>query len=146
LLKKLEIIEIYDINQSAVLIKCYVVIHLLAILAIFLTHLFLIYKIFLLIVIVISLWYALNAELKFNKIVIRHRLETVWEICYSDGFFNAIQILPSTVLTPHMLILHFKLTNQKKKTILIVKDALGDEKYRELSVSLKILGLKKDGP
>jgi len=145
LLKKLEIIELYDINQSSVLIKCYVVIHMLAILAVFLTHIFLIYQFFLLIVIATSLWRALNTELKFNKIVIRHRLETGWEVCYSDGIFNSIEILSSTVLTPYVLILHFKLTNQQKKTILIAKDALDDEKYRELSVSLKILGLKKDG-
>ncbi|NOQ76836.1 MAG: hypothetical protein GQ475_03405 [Methylococcaceae bacterium] len=143
MLKKSEEIEIYSINQSVMLIKWYILIHILAVSAVFLSSLFLFYKTLVLIVILLGLWMVLNRQMEFDKVVIRHRLKTGWDISFLEGIFDSIEVLPSTVITPYILILHFKITNQQKQTILILKDSLVAEKYRELMVSLKLFGLLK---
>jgi len=66
-----------------------------------------------------------------------------WEFADFDNVFFQMQVMPSTVLTPYFLILHFQPHNHSKRTILICRDALIDDEYRKLLVILKISGLKK---
>jgi hypothetical protein len=49
-----------------------------------------------------------------------------------------VVILPSSVLTPFAIWLHFKPQSARKKALLIVKDAMPDSEFRRLTVKLKI--------
>ena len=141
--KKYEITKLFKINVSILLIKSLIVLHALAVIAICITPLFFVYKIALLIAVLIGLFVSVNKALKFKKCNIRHSL-IGWEISYGENNFSSIDILPSTVITPYLLVLHFRQQNQIKQTILIGMDALNDDEYRKLIVTLRIFGLKKD--
>lgn len=50
---------------------------------------------------------------------------------------QAVLILPSTVLTPYAIWLHFKPEGARKQALLIVSDALPTAEFRRLTVKLK---------
>lgn len=135
---------IFKTNVSILLIKSLIVLHALAVISVCIPPLFFVYKVALLIAVLISLFVSTNKELKSKKCNISHSL-IGWEISYSENDFSSIEILPSTVITPYFLVLHFRQQNQAKQTILIGMDALNDDEYRKLIVTLRIFGLKKDG-
>jgi len=117
--------------------------HLLPSPFIFLSSLSFNNQLFLIVSLFVSLLVYIKKEICFNNITIRYSTAKGWELGHIEGVFSSIQVLPSTVLTPYLLILHFKLQNNSKKTILICRDALIDDSYRKLLVLLKISGLKK---
>jgi len=143
LLKKSEPTQLFKINQSSLLIKCLLILHLLPIPFIFLISLPYISRVLLIVSILMSLWLYLRKEIYFKSRWIRYSSMKGWEFADFYPVFFQMQVLPSTVLTPYLLILHFKLQNNSKKTILICRDALIDDSYRKLLVLLKISGLKK---
>ncbi|EIC31079.1 MULTISPECIES: protein YgfX [Methylomicrobium] len=49
-----------------------------------------------------------------------------------------VAILPSSVLTPFAIWLHYEPRSTRKKALLIVKDAMPDAEFRRLTVKLKI--------
>ncbi|MEC4747422.1 protein YgfX [Methylomicrobium sp. Wu6] len=49
-----------------------------------------------------------------------------------------VQLLPSTVVTPFAIWLHFQPQGTRKKTLLIVNDAMPEHEFRQLIVKLKI--------
>jgi hypothetical protein len=49
-----------------------------------------------------------------------------------------VAILPSSVLTPFAIWLHYQPHSARKKALLIVKDAMPDAEFRRLIVKLKI--------
>lgn len=49
-----------------------------------------------------------------------------------------VAILPSSVLTPFAIWLHYQPHSARKKALLIVKDAMPDAEFRLLTVKLKI--------
>ncbi|MGJ0483824.1 MAG: protein YgfX [Methylomicrobium sp.] len=49
-----------------------------------------------------------------------------------------VMILPSTVLTPFAVWLHFTSQSARKRGLLIVKDTMPDAEFRQLIVKLKI--------
>lgn len=53
---------------------------------------------------------------------------------------QAARILPSTVLTPYAIWLHFKPQGARKQALLIVSDALPAAEFRRLIVKLKTSG------
>lgn len=143
LLKKSAQTQIFKVNHSKCLLKSLLALHLLPIPFIFLCSLSFNNKLLLLVVLFISLLVYLKREICLYGITISFSTIKGWEFGGIDGVFLPIQVLPSTVLTPYLLILHIKLQNNSKKTILIFKDALIDDDYRKLLVRLKISGLQK---
>jgi toxin CptA len=86
----------------------------------------------------------LNAE----NHAIRHSEALGWEILEGRDFVP-IEILKSTVMTTFALFLHFKHGSQasswmpvRKKTWLVLNDALAENDYRRLIVELKTTALK----
>lgn len=73
-------------------------------------------------------------------IKIKHRDIAGWEVAVEDEF-TSVQILPSTVITTLLVIVHFKILNSKDKngvkTVLIPFDALNEKDFRHLIVRLK---------
>ena len=142
--KKYANTQTFKINQSPLLNKGLIVLHIIAIFAVFLNALILTIKFFIIALVLLSLFYYLKQSLNFKGISIRHNSEFGWEIIDSENYFNPIEILSTTVLTHYLIVLHFKKQNNKKKTILICRDALENDKYRKLMVELKVSGLNKD--
>ena len=70
----------------------------------------------------------------FKKTVLTHT-ETGWQIVEARQMIN-IDVLPSTVICPFAVFLHFK-QDDSFKTLLIMSDALLPEDYRRLIVRLK---------
>ena len=114
-------------------------VHVFAIIASTLNALALGYKIALIICILISLFVYLRKEAVFKGVSIRYDSLSGWEMAQpSNAVYRHIQILPSTVITPYLIVLHLKTNNNQKPTLLICKDALIGDGFRRLMVELKI--------
>ncbi len=133
---------VFIIRQSSILIYGLILLHLTAVIAALCNGLDFGVRLGVGALILASLFYYLKRELRFQSIFIRHGPINGWEIAYSAGRYIAVDILPSTVVSPYLVILHFKQTDKLKQTIFILKDALMGDEYRKLMVQLKILGLK----
>lgn len=68
-----------------------------------------------------------------QSVMIRYLEGSGWNI---DG--EPVIILPSTVLTPFAIWLHFKPQPARKRAFLIIKDAMPEAEFRRLIVKLKI--------
>jgi len=119
--------------------------HIIALLAAVFNALAIFYKLVIICLILVSLFYYVKT---MNQcFFIRYSTLSGWEIAYSETLFYPVRILPSTVITSYIIVLHFASTStqkQKKRSELICKDALIDDQYRSLKVALKISGLSKD--
>ncbi len=119
-------------------------IHAVAVIPALLNTLAWAYKLVIIVLILISLFFYLKQQINFQGLLIRSRPDSGWEISDTGDYFQAVEILPSTVLTSFLIVFCYKAQNNKKKTILICNDAVVTENYRRLMVELKITGLKKD--
>jgi hypothetical protein len=80
----------------------------------------------------VHLYFALrNVDRQHDTI--RYQDGTGWNI--ND---DPVLILPSTVVTPFAIWLHFRGQPARKKALLIMKDAMPDTEFRRLIVKLKI--------
>jgi len=142
--KKFAVTQTFNIESSRFLINWLFALHAIAILATFTNSLSIVYKIILLIGILVSLIVQLKREDNFKGLILRYSEVTGWEITSLENQFSSIQILPSTVITHYLIVLHYKIQNQKKRAIIICKDTMTNDNYRKLLVALKISGLSKD--
>jgi len=62
--------------------------------------------------------------------------KTDWFIKFAQGDRQPLQILPTTVVTTQLIVLHYQ--QLKKHQVLIFKDSLTMADYRTLQVLLKI--------
>ncbi len=122
-----------------------IVLHIIAILAASLNALAISYKLIIISLILISLFYYLKREINFNGFTIRHSEAFEWEIALLEQDFQAIKILKSTVITPYVIFLHFKFPEkqEQKQAVVICTDALKDDEFRKLLVELRISGIKR---
>ncbi len=56
---------------------------------------------------------------------------------------SAAEMQPGSVVTPYFAILNFKLENRRILSVLLFKDNIDKEKFRQLRVRLKVEGIKK---
>jgi len=80
---------------------------------------------------VIGHGYRQNQQIKRPLPSVQHTTEKGWQI---DGM--AVTILPSTVVTPWLIFLHFR-RNLQRHTLLIPQDALSGDEFKQLIVRLK---------
>jgi len=134
--------KVFIIRQSSCLCFALSGMHFLAIVATYQNSLDISIKVTIILLILISLTRNLKREFQFQSVFIRISLQKGWEITFVDNCFIAMEILPSSVISPYFIVLHFKPQKMPKQTLFIFKDALVDDEYRKLVVQLKILGLK----
>ena len=72
----------------------------------------------------------------FYLCTLKHTTEFSWEL-FNNNQLTRIRILNSSVLTSFIIILHVEI-NKKQQNILIFRDAVSVEAYRQLFVTLKI--------
>lgn len=75
-----------------------------------------------------------------QQCTIKHTEAVGWEVSEGNNF-EPIEILESTVITIFAIFLHFK-KDVRRKSLLIVNDALTEDDYRRLIVRLKTAGKK----
>jgi hypothetical protein len=145
LLDKFAITQTFKIGQSSTVKTWLVAIHALAIFASVLNALALGYKIILIIFILTSLLVYLWKEAKFKGVSIRYSSLSGWEMAQKNSVYVPIQILPSTVITPYLIVLHLKTEGNKSPALLILicRDALIGDEFRRLMVALKISWARK---
>jgi len=116
------------------------ILHLLALSAVLIASLADWIKALLILCLVLSNFiYSHRATGHKNKMAVRYSDANGWQIDAGNGF-EAIQIRPSTVITPWLIVLHYCLTN-RKHYLPIFCDALNTADFRKLLVQLKVSGL-----
>jgi len=120
------------------------ILHFIAIIAVFINALTMLYKMILTVFILISLFFYIKKEFNFRGLTLRHAASCGWEIAFLEKEFSLIQILPSTVITHYLIVLHYKTQKHKKRAIIVCKDAMTNDNFRKLLVALKISGFSQN--
>ncbi|MCK5830409.1 MAG: hypothetical protein KAH20_08910 [Methylococcales bacterium] len=135
----------FNIAPSPSLTKGIAILHGLAVIVAVFIPLPIIYKIIALVLILGSLIISLKQENISQEYILRYSTIYGWKISELNHYFDSIEILPSTVLTPYIVFFHYRKKyngKQKTKTMVILKDALTDDSFRQLRVELRISGLE----
>ena len=95
------------------------------------------FKMLLVLLLCDSLYFHYRLYQKAYKLLsLKYTTEFAWEI-FRNNRLTSIRILNSSVLTSFIIILHIQI-NKKQRTVLVCRDAVSAEEYRQLLVALKI--------
>lgn len=133
--------QLFTIRQSRLRLHGLVIIHSLAAIASFSNGLPLLYKFFAVLSVISSAIFYGRDYKNFQPYYIRYNEAVGWQLAKTENNYQVLNILPTTVLTAQIIVLHFRLQTGKKQSLVIVNDALETEDYRSLLVELKISGL-----
>ncbi|MCD2450805.1 hypothetical protein GO003_010420 [Methylicorpusculum oleiharenae] len=129
-----------QINSSHWQLRFIRLVHLLALSAVLLASLSIWIKAMLILCLVVSGFiYSQRTANPKNKMAVRFSDANGWQIDAGNGF-EAIQIRPSTVITPWLIVLHYTVVS-RKLYVPIFCDALKTADFRKLLVQLKVSGL-----
>ncbi len=102
-------------------------------------------KLFIVLLIILSLFYVLQQAARESNFTLRYSDDLGWEMAGVDKVDQSIKILPSTTLNNTLIFLHYQLEHAPRykriKTQLIACDSLSKTDFRQLKVALKISGL-----
>lgn len=129
-----------EANSSPVQISFIFIIHILAVCSCLISTLPMTIKMVLLVGILLYLIYTLYLIANLTGFQLQYTSSRAWEAAF-NGVFSPIHILPSTVITPLVIFLHFKKQSGKKQSMLIFNDAISPEAFRKLTVELRINSL-----
>jgi len=94
---------------------------------------------------VLSLILLLSISFKLLISHTSHKLHWLadgsWQVSKNDESNKAV-LSQGSVVTPYFASLNFELENKRKETVLIFKDNIDPEKFRQLRVRLKVEGIK----
>jgi hypothetical protein len=110
--------------------------HFLAAVASLINGLFWYYQGMIFLAVLISLYRYLRDYWEFQAYQLRYSAAADWQLAGQNSEFQTLQILPSSVITAWVTVLHFQIAD-KKQQLVIFKDALADKDYRALVVMLK---------
>ncbi len=77
-------------------------------------------------------------EYKKRPVTLINTMNEYWQIGYADGSKTADLVLESAWVNRFAAIIHFKSFNKKRLSIVIVKDSVGQEQFRQLRVWLRL--------
>lgn len=134
--------QVFKLNKSPLLIRWLIIIHSLTAFSSLANALIWPYKLIVLLMVGYSLFFYLRYyQSRFQPYEIRYSENLIWQLAIGDDDFQAIEVLPSSVITVWLIVLHFRLGKSKQQRLVIFNDALDDKDYRALAVALKIAGL-----
>ncbi|HHZ70197.1 MAG TPA: hypothetical protein EYN54_07975 [Methylococcaceae bacterium] len=116
-----------------------VAVHVLALIACFLIGLALIFKGLIFMMVLVSLYRQKCSFKPHRWAQLKYSSEQGWAYAQGDGDLTPITILPSTVITTRLVIIHALNENQQWHAIVIGYDSLADDSFRQLRVNLKVL-------
>ena len=129
----------FIIGQSRCLLILINSLHMLSILACWLSALPLAARLFTCVLISYSWYFQFKAH-KAECTYLRYTSNVGWAVAFQDqARYDSLILKPSTVTGNMLTILHFDLENCSK-TLMIFKDAMTANDYRKLLVLLKISG------
>ncbi len=120
------------------MLKWLISVHILTIMIVFFSNLSWSYQLIVSVFVIISCYNYLRCLSRGN--IIRYSKVLGWEWLNTEQKFSSIEVLPSTVITRLFIALHYRYKD-KKKAIIICRDSLSKDDYRQFLVSLKINGL-----
>jgi len=137
--KKLEPQLHVNIQRSQTLAYFIIGLHLLSLLACFKINV--LWQLQLVLVLVLGLSFSRQFR-RYQQGVYQFGLqctaENTWQYAVNQHDFVGIEILPSSVLTAWVIILHVKTDTEKRANLLICNDVMSEDLYRRLKVILKI--------
>ena len=137
--KKSAIVQVFTINKSPLLLQFLIITHSLAAFASLTNALPWIYKLIALITVGLSLFLSLRRyHYCYNPYCIRYNKASNWQLAITKADFQTLTILPSSVITVWLMVLHVRVENGNHYNLVIMNDALIDQNYRALAVTLKI--------
>lgn len=141
MLKKFEAPLWVDVKQSPNLLLFIIAVHILALVSSLLMSINTELKVVLILLPGCSLYFYLRRYRHgFYTFSLRHTEELSWELVES-GQYSHLRILKSSVLTSFIIILQVRIA-KKQRTLLVCRDAVSAEEYRQLYVALKIMKLE----
>lgn len=142
--KKSAIPQLFTLKQSRLLLYLLIITHSLAAIASLVNGLPLAYKLLALLSVISSAVFYWRDYKQFQPYHIRHSEASGWQLAKSKNDYQTMQILPTSVLTASLIVLHFRLKTRKKHSLVIIKDTLTMEAYRALLVDLKIFARQEN--
>lgn len=132
----------FDIKPSRILNGLLIALHALTLVAAVMNTLPVIFKITLIIFIMLHfVWHWKKQVTQAVTTQFTYSETTGWGRIVNDEFL-AIRILPSTILTPWLIVIHYyELPATALKTQICFKDALTANAFRLLTIQLKINGM-----
>jgi len=94
------------------------------------------------IVVAASYWITLkNYLFKTSKPspIIAYNDSEGWSLQAIDSPLEYAELLPSSITTRIVTLMHFEMDNRQRRTVPIFKDSLDKDSYRKLRVLLKVL-------
>lgn len=126
-----------DVEQSKYLLIFIVSVHGLALLSSLFVAVLMSFKLLVVMLICDSLYFHLRRYQKgFYLYSLKHTAEFSWEL-FSKNSLTGMRILNSSVLSSFVIILHVEI-NSKHRNLLLCRDAVSAEAYRQVLVALKI--------
>ena len=126
-----------EVKQSNNLLAFIISVHGLALTSSMFLAILMSLKLLLMILVCYSLYFHLRRYRQgFYILTLKHTAEFAWELEQKNNL-KGISILNTSVLTSFIIILHVQ-TNKQHRNLLICRDAVSDEAYRQLLVALKI--------
>lgn len=126
-----------DVKQSNYLLAFIITIHGLALLSSLMLAVLMPLKLLVFILVCYSLYFHLQRyQQSFYQFTLKHTAEFSWELVHKNSV-TGMRILNSSVLSSLIIILHVDINN-KHQNLLVCRDAVADEAYRQLLVALKI--------
>ncbi|WP_428355115.1 protein YgfX [Methyloprofundus sp.] len=130
-----------DVKQSRYLRLFIYVVHILATLSCLILPLDILLKMLLILLLAYSLYFYMQRYQRgFYTFSLRHTEELSWELIEHDHYTH-LRIFKSSVLTTFLIVLQVKI-GKKQRNLLVCRDALSAEKFRQLFVALKIMKLE----
>lgn len=132
-----------SIKPSRLLKQVLIALHLLVLFVCWLSAIPAIIKGLITILIIYSLRQVFTGKTDIRRCCwLRNNSGGVWEIAEQEHNYQAISILPSTVITSWLTVIHYRTTDQVWQSLVVVRDSLSPDNYRQLIVKLKVIGAK----
>lgn len=140
--KKSATAQLFSVNKSRLLIRWLIFTHTLAAFAGLANGLPWVYKIIAVLLVLCSLFiYLRRYHYQFQPYQLKYNEDASWSVAFRNNEFQTVQLLPTSVITAWLIVLHFRLQSGKFQSLVIFNDALNSQNYRSLIVTLKIAGL-----
>ena len=132
-----------SIKPSRLLKQVLIALHLLVLFVCWLSAIPAIIKGLITILIIYSLRQVFTGKTDISRCCwLRNNSGGGWEIAEQEHNYQVISILPSTVITSWLTVIHYRTTDQVWQSLVVVRDSLSPDNYRQLIVKLKVIGAK----
>lgn len=104
------------------------------------------YKLLIVLIIGVSIFYYyhlyIKADHSYSITAVNLTIENNWEIMTAKNEqYRLVQLLPSSLINRHLMILNFKNTSNQVYTLILFKDAINTDLAQKIRARIKVAGL-----